>query len=42
MRVHNGYFVKVRISSPAESGTSQAQLPAFLLGVSRAIGLLGR
>lgn len=42
MRVQNGYFVKVRISGPAESGSSQAQLPGFLLGVSRAIGLLGR
>jgi hypothetical protein len=42
MRVQNGYFVKLRISGPAESGSSQARLPAFLLGVSRAIGLLGR
>ncbi|HEY0682484.1 MAG TPA: hypothetical protein VGD45_09145 [Steroidobacter sp.] len=39
MRVQNGYFVKLRISGPPESG--QARLPAFLLGASRAIGLLG-
>jgi len=41
MRVQNGYFVKLRISAPAEGG-AQARMPAFLLGVSRAIGLLGR
>lgn len=40
MRVQNGYFVKLRISGPPEG--SQARLPAFLLGVSRSIGLLGR
>lgn len=40
MRVQNGYFVKLRISTPPEG--SQARLPGFLLGVSRAIGLLGR
>jgi hypothetical protein len=40
MRVQNGYFVKLRISGPPEG--SQARLPGFLLGVSRAIGLLGR
>lgn len=39
MRVQNGYFVKLRISGPPEG--SQARLPGFLLGVSRAIGLLG-
>lgn len=39
MRVQNGYFVKLRISDPAEG--SRARLPAFLVGVSRAIGLLG-
>lgn len=42
MRVQNGYFVKLRVSGPAEAGGSQARLPAFLLGVSRSIGLLGR
>jgi len=42
MRVQNGYFVKLRINGPAENGSSQARLPAFLLGVSRSIGLLGR
>jgi hypothetical protein len=42
MRVQNGYFVKLRISGPAESGGIQARLPLFLLGVSRSIGLLGR
>lgn len=40
MRVQNGYFVKLRISGPPEG--SRARLPGFLLGVSRAIGLLGR
>ena len=40
MRVQNGYFVKLRISGPPEG--SQSRLPGFLLGVSRAIGLLGR
>jgi len=40
MRVQNGYFVKLRISGPPEG--SQARLPMFLLGASRAIGLLGR
>ena len=40
MRVQNGYFVKLRISGPPAG--SQARLPGFLLGVSRAIGLLGR
>ena len=40
MRVQNGHFVKLRISGPPEG--SQARLPGFLLGVSRAIGLLGR
>jgi hypothetical protein len=39
MRVQNGYFVKLRISGPPEGG--KARLPGFLLGVSRAIGLLG-
>lgn len=39
MRVQNGYFVKLRISGPPEG--SQARLPGLLLGVSRAIGLLG-
>ena len=39
MRVQNGYFVKLRISGPAES--TQARVPTFLVGVSRAIGLLG-
>lgn len=41
MRVQNGYFVKLRVSAPAESG-SYARLPSFLVGVSRSIGLLGR
>jgi hypothetical protein len=40
MRVQNGHFVKLRISGPPEG--SQGRLPGFLLGVSRAIGLLGR
>lgn len=39
MRVQNGYFVKLRISGPPEG--SRARLPSFLVGVSRAIGLLG-
>lgn len=39
MRVQNGYFVKLRISGPPEG--AQARVPSFLVGVSRAIGLLG-
>ena len=39
MRVQNGHFVKLRISGPSEG--AKARLPVFLVGVSRAIGLLG-
>ncbi|MET0534652.1 MAG: hypothetical protein ABW171_10545 [Steroidobacter sp.] len=39
MRVQNGYFVKLRVSGPSEG--SNARVPAVLVGVSRAIGMLG-
>jgi hypothetical protein len=39
MRVQNGYFVKLRISGTPEGGVTR--LPVVLVGVSRAIGLLG-
>jgi hypothetical protein len=38
IRGQNGRFVKIRITSPSEA--TLARLPGFLLGVSRAIGML--
>jgi hypothetical protein len=39
MRVQNGHFVKIRVTSGSES--SVARIPSFLLGVSRVVGMLG-
>jgi hypothetical protein len=38
IRGQNGRFVKIRITTPSEA--TLARLPGFLLGVSRAIGML--
>jgi hypothetical protein len=39
IRAQNGRYVKIRVTAP--SNAAYARLPVFLLGVSRAIGMLG-